>query len=97
MEPLVYATYLEDGFHEVNGKQVSHQKGEWMLNENGLPFTMLAYDEEQYGRNPVTYTDVLTKEGTTLNKYDFFDSDGLEKSIGGTVAKTIKKHREFFF
>jgi hypothetical protein len=27
-EPLVYATYLEDGVHEVNGKPVSHRKGE---------------------------------------------------------------------
>lgn len=95
-ESLVYATYTEDGFHEVNGKKVAHQKGEWMLNKDGLPFTMLADDEEQYGRAYVTYSSLLTKEGTKLNEYDFFDSDGLDKSAVGTIAKTLVNVLPYF-
>ncbi|MBO7211763.1 MAG: hypothetical protein J6V44_12265 [Methanobrevibacter sp.] len=67
-----------------------------MLNEDGLPFTMLAYDDEQYARTYVTYSDLLTKEGTKLNKYDFFDSDGLDKSVGGTIAKTLVNVLPYF-
>jgi dolichol kinase len=39
---------------------------------------------------------VLTKEDSFLNKFDAFDSDGLEKSIGGTIAKTALKIAPYF-
>lgn len=32
--------------------------------------------------------DMLTTDGSIINKYDFLDSDGREKSLGGTVVKT---------
>ena len=33
--------------------------------------------------------DYLTPENAEINKYDFFDSDDLEKSVGGTIAKNV--------
>jgi hypothetical protein len=33
--------------------------------------------------------DYLTVDGTGVNKYDFFDSDDLDKSTAGTIFKTI--------
>jgi len=34
------------------------------------------------------WTDTLTVDGSTMNKLDFLDSDGLTKSVGGTIMKT---------
>jgi paraquat-inducible protein B len=34
-------------------------------------------------------TDVLTVDGSVMNKYDFFDSDSKEKSIMGQTAKVV--------
>ena len=33
--------------------------------------------------------DYLTPEDAEINKYDPFDSDDLEKSVGGTIAKNV--------
>ena len=33
--------------------------------------------------------DSFTVDGSVANKYDFFDSDGLDKSVTGTVMKTV--------
>jgi hypothetical protein len=34
------------------------------------------------------YSDTFTREGTVLNKFDFYDSDGKGKSVFGTAMKT---------
>ena len=34
------------------------------------------------------YWDTITRDDSAWNKIDFMDSDGLTKSIGGTIAKT---------
>jgi len=66
-----------------------HKKGEYKLNPEGT-----YYYERLNGRSPLGKTvlssfDMLTKEDTALNKIDFFDSDDLEKSTTGVVAKNI--------
>jgi hypothetical protein len=33
--------------------------------------------------------DIITVDGQGLNKYDFFDSDDVEKSVPGVIAKNI--------
>ena len=38
---------------------------------------------------------MLTKEGSTLNKIDFFDSDGKEKSAIGTTFKIASEIAPF--
>lgn len=40
-----------------------------------------------YGKQIVNPLDVLTKEGSSINKIDFFDSDGKDKSVAGTTMK----------
>mgnify|MGYP001293063599 FL=1 len=44
-----------------------------------------------YGKDVLSGWDTLTKEGTTLNKYDFFDSDDLDKSTTGSIVKAAIK------
>ena len=50
------------------------------------PITLLL----RYGTN-ADIAEIKAKE-----IYDFFDSDGLEKSIGGTIAKTAFKIAPYF-
>ncbi len=85
-EPLVLAQYEQDEIDEFGNK---HVKGQYKLNSQGT-----YYYERLNGRSPLGKTvlssfDILTKEDSTLNKIDFFDSDDLEKSAAGVVAKNI--------
>lgn len=87
---LVYATWDEDGTHfdESLGREVKHTKGEWKTDENGEYYTELAGNKQQYGKEFVALSNILTKEDSWANKIDFFDSDDKHKSIGGQLMKT---------
>lgn len=93
---LVLAQYDEDTTETVDGKQIVHMKGELKLDEYGLPYYEELGDREIYGRDVLHYTDTFTDDGSKWNKYDFFDSDGLDKSISGTVAKTAFEIAPYF-
>lgn len=85
-EPLVLAQYEKDEVDEQGNK---HKKGEYKLNPEGT-----YYYEKLNGRSPIGKTvlsaaDILTKEDSALNKIDFMDSDDLEKSATGVIAKNI--------
>lgn len=88
-EPLVYATYQEDGTHvdQYTGQEVQHYKGQYKLNQYGLPYTETLGNQSMIGREVVSAFDYLTVDGEGIDKYNFFDSDDLEKSVAGTVAK----------
>ena len=88
---LVYATWDEDGTHfdKSLGREVQHRKGEWKTDDNGEFYTETAGNKQQYGKEFVAYSDILTKEDSWANKFDFFDSDDKKKSITGTVMKGI--------
>ena len=89
MDPTIaIAVYDEDGTHEQNGVQVKHRKGDYKVDENGDFYYEKLGAKESYGRDVLRWTDTLTVDGSTLNKFDFLDSDGLEKSIMGTILKT---------
>lgn len=90
-KPLYYAKYEEDGYHlNADGVEVPHYKGEYKLDENGLPFVQeLGEGEDTLGKEFVSITDTLTVDGSDSNKYDIFDSDGVDKSVGKSVAKMI--------
>ena len=90
-EPLVLATYDSDGesIDPISGKKLKHSKGEIKLNSNGKP-----YYETLNGRNPATKQvlsmgDIVTSEASSLNKYDFIDSDDMDKSVRGTILKNV--------
>ena len=85
-DPLVMAQYEEDTTDEYGNK---HKKGEYKLNPEGT-----YYYERLNGRSPIGKTvlstaDILTPEDSILNNIDFMDSDDLEKSTTGVIAKNI--------
>lgn len=92
---LALATYNEDGTHFENGIEVEHHKGDLKLDWKGDPYTEMLGDKEYYGKDIVKWSDTLTKEDSWINKFDPFDSDGLTKSIGATIAETAVKIAPF--
>lgn len=89
-DPLVYATYDSDGEHydTFTGQMMPHKKGEYKLNKYGLPYTETLNGRSLVNKEVVSGFDLLTVDGKGANKYDFFDSDGLDKSVTGTVMKS---------
>lgn len=85
-DPLVLATYDKD---EVDKYGKKHYKGEYKLNDNGTYYYETLNGRSPIGKEVLSSLDNLTREGTTINKYDFFDSDDIEKSVTGTVAKNV--------
>lgn len=100
INPKVLAQYDED--EDINGKKASeigfdkehiaHKKGEKKIN----PLTGTYYYEtlngrDIYGRDVLSGWDTLTKDGSWINQYDFFDSDDLEKSPTGSLMKSVVK------
>ena len=90
-EPLVYATYDEDGEHydQFTGQTVKHKKGQYKVNQYGLPYTETLNGRSLIGKEVVSASDILTVDKEGIDKYNFFDSDDLEKSVTGTVMKTV--------
>lgn len=89
-EPLVKATYKEDGIHidPITKKEVKHKKGQLRLNNKGEYFYETLGDQSIIGKEVLHATDYLTVDGEGLNNYDFLDTDSLDKSVTGTIAKT---------
>lgn len=86
---MVLATYDEDGYYTENGREVFHHKGEYKLDERtGDPYYEILGDRDAYDKETLHFWDTITKDDSDLNKIDFFDSDGLTKSVGGIVART---------
>lgn len=42
-----------------------------------------------YGREVLSGFDTLTTDGSAANKFDFFDSDDLDKSVTGSMARAV--------
>lgn len=85
-DPLVLATYDKD---EIDSLGRKHYKGEYKLNNNGTYYYETLNGRSPIGKEVLSSLDNLTREGTKVNKYDFFDSDDIEKSVSGTVAKNV--------
>ena len=88
----VMAAWDEDGTHidPVTGLEVQHQKGDLKLNENGTYYYENLDGRSVYGKRILNKFNTLTTDGSSWNKYDFFDSDDIEqKSIGGSVVKNL--------
>lgn len=90
-DPLVYATYDEDTEETdpITGNKVLHKKGEWKVNDHGEYYVEKLNGRSLIGKQVVSAFDYITSENTGANKYDFFDSDDLDKSIGGNIIKNI--------
>ena len=88
-ETLVYAQWDSDGqsLDPVTKRLVSHKKGDWKINEDGNLYIETLGNREIYGKQIVNPKDLLTTDGSSFNKIDFFDSDGKDKSVVGTTMK----------
>lgn len=57
------ATYKQDFVEVVNGKEIKHEKGDVILDENGMPFYREVADgEEIYGQDVLHISDTLTDD-----------------------------------
>ena len=89
-DPLVKATWDEAGDHKdpITKRLVHHEKGDLKLNDEGQYFYETLGNRSPIGKEVLSAFDILTVDGEGINKYDFIDSDGLDKSVVGTIAKT---------
>lgn len=90
-EPLVIAQWEDEGYHidPHTGRRVKHKKGDYKYNEEGNYYYETLGGREAYGKQFKSIFDSFTVDGSNANKYDFFDSDSLDKSVTGTVMKTV--------
>lgn len=90
-DPLVMAQYEEDGEHQdpISGQMVKHKKGDYKLNDKGTYYYETLGNRSPIGKQVLSLMDTITVDGTGINKYDFFDSDDVEKSVGGTIVKNV--------
>ena len=88
-ETRVLAQWDNDGEHTdlVTGQIVKHKKGDLKLNEQGTIFYENLQGRDIYDKQVLSKLDIITKDGSPINKYDFFDSDGKEKSYIGSMFK----------
>lgn len=93
---LVLAQWDEDGVHEVDGQQVAHRKGDLKFNEHGDPYYETLGNRSTAGKDILHIADTLSIDGSKWNKYDIFDSDGLDKSVFKTVVSTGLKIAPYF-
>lgn len=84
---LVLATYEEDIFDEKTGEKI-HSKGQYKLNENGLPYYETLGGRDVYGKQVLNKMNIITTDGSVANKFDFLDSDDIDqRSIAGSIIK----------
>ena len=90
-DPLVMAQWEEDGEHidPITGLTRLHKKGEYKLNDKGTYYYETLAGRTPIGKEVLSVFDTLTVDGEGINKYDFFDSDDIQKSIGGVIAKNV--------
>lgn len=89
-DPLVKATWDSDGTHidPISHQEIEHKKGEYKLNDDGQYYYETLNGRSPLNKETLSAFDILTTDGEGMNKYDFLDSDGLDKSVTGTLAKT---------
>jgi hypothetical protein len=85
------AQWEEDGEHidPFTGLSKKHRKGDYKLNDKGTYYYETLNNRNPIGKEVLSVFDTLTVDGEGINKYDFFDSDDIEKSISGVIAKNV--------
>ena len=90
-DPLVMAQYEEDGTHidPITGQEVTHHKGDYKLNDQGTYYYETLGGRTPVGKRVLSMMDTITIDGQGINKYDFFDSDDVEKSVPKVIASNV--------
>ena len=98
-DPIMLATWDENGEHidPASGKVVKHRKGEYKLNDEGTYFAEKVNGRSTVGKQVISALDLITVDNSEINKYDFFDSDSLDKSVTGTIMKSAAAVAPLFF
>lgn len=88
-DTLVLATYDQDTeeIDPITGKKTIHQKGEPKLSPEGDFYYERLDGRDPYGRQVLNKMNVLTKDGSALNRFDIFDSDNKEQNVFKTALK----------
>ena len=77
----------ENGNATNDTTKVVHHKGEYKLNENGTYYYENANGKNIHDKEVLHVSDVLTSDGSAINAIDFLDSDDIQKSPMGSIAK----------
>lgn len=90
-DPLVLAQWEEEGTHidPITKTEKKHKKGDYKLNNEGTYYYETLNGRSPIGKQTLSILDTITVDGTGVNKYDFFDSDDIEKSVSGVIAKNV--------
>ena len=90
-DALTLATYDEDGEHvnPITGVLETHKKGDKKLNAAGEYYLETLNGRSTIGKQIMSIGDTITSDTSSLNKYDFFDSDGLDKNPVGVITKNL--------
>ena len=88
-DTLVLATYDKDTeeIDPTTGKSTIHQKGEPKLSPEGDFYYERLDGRDPYGRQVLNKMNILTKDGSALNRFDIFDSDDKEQNGFKTTLK----------
>lgn len=84
-DPLVLSTYDSDEKDEKG--RITHHRGETKFDAQGLPRYETLAGRDVAGKQVLSRWNTLTREASFANKFDFMDSDDLNKSITGTLVK----------
>jgi hypothetical protein len=96
-EPLVLAKYEQDGIYLEGGKEVFRKKGQYKLNDDGTYYAEKLNGRSVVGKEFISALDTITVDGSDINKYDFFDADGLDKHSVGTTVKNLVAATPLYF
>nr|DAU84779.1 MAG TPA: REGULATOR OF NONSENSE TRANSCRIPTS 1 MEDIATED DECAY, ZINC-FINGER, ATP-BINDING [Caudoviricetes sp.] len=90
-DPLVLATYDSDGVHidPITGIEQKHKKGDAKLNDKGTYYYETLGNRSIIDKDVLSVFDTFTVDGQGINKYDFFDSNDIEKSTSGVITKSV--------
>ena len=100
-DPVAMATYDTDvdanGNPTTDESKIVHRKGEYKINpDTGTYYYEKLNGRSPYGKQVLSPFDIITKDGSVANQFDFFDSDGLTKSFTGSVMKTAARIAPMF-
>lgn len=88
-ETRVLAQYDED---TTDPDGTVHKKGERKIDPNtGTYYYENLNGRDIYGREVLSKFDTLSTDGSFMNKFDFFDSDDIDKSFGGSLVRSAVK------
>lgn len=92
-QTLVLAQYDEDGEHKdpITGQMVQHKKGDKKLNDYGTYYYETLGGRSAFGREVLSKWDVLTTDGSWINKFDPFDNDDKESNLFATLVRDAIK------